>query len=106
MHSPPGSHHMRSQPNHEFPPHVGHAIQEIHPTDASYENESNQSYPNNNRQYDVMPPGIEPPPPGSEGETSLAREREWNDDYKNKNESSDSRRQVNAFNFLGMEFYI
>lgn len=90
------------RPNHEFAPHVGHAIQEIHPTETNYENESNQTYPNNNRPYDVMPPGIEPPPPGSEGEASLAppnrysRERDWNDDYKNTNEKSDTRRQVSG----------
>lgn len=74
--------------NHEFA--IGHAVQEIHPVETNkFENEPNQQY-SNCRTYDVMPPGVEPPPPGFENEAPLpqshrySREREWNTDYKNE----------------------
>lgn len=76
--------------NHEFASQIGHAVQEIHPVETNkFEDETNQQY-SNCRPYDVMPPGVEPPPPGFENESTLpqshrySNEREWSGDYKNE----------------------
>lgn len=110
--------------NNEFPSQIGHAVQEIHPIESNnFDGESNQQY-SGNRQYDIMPPGVEPPPPGFENESTMpssqqnrySREREWSVDYKTdkekSNEQRQSRRQVllfdisieSLFSLLGMHF--
>lgn len=57
-------------PNHEFASQIGHALQEIHPVESSHYNETNQAYSSS---YDVLPPGVEPPPPGFENEVKILK---------------------------------
>lgn len=57
--------HVGNLPPNEFASQIGHAVQEIHPVEPNnYTNESSQP-------YDVLPPGVEPPPPGFENEVRV-----------------------------------
>lgn len=56
---------------HGFASQMGHAVQEIHTVDSNhYATEPNQQQ-SRNHAYDVLPPGVEPPPPGFENEVCI-----------------------------------
>lgn len=60
--------HVGALSSNEFASQIGHAVQEIHPVEPNhYANETNEPY-SGNHSYDVLPPGVEPPPPGFENE--------------------------------------
>lgn len=68
VHSPSTNVHVGGPPNQEFASQIGHAVQEIHPIESNhYSSDTNQPY-SSNHSYDVLPPGVDPPPPGFENE--------------------------------------
>lgn len=87
-------------PSSDFAPQTGHAVQEIHPVDPNDPITNRNISGSASQQYDVLPPGVEsPPPPGCENEAKLAhpkrynRESEWNAEHKVDKETTAEYRQ-------------
>lgn len=102
-------------PNNDYTSQIGHAVQEIHPIESNNPTTDRGAHSSNNQQYDVLPPGVEsPPPPGLENDPSLVphkrhnRDTEWNVEHRSDKEVTaeqrPSRRQVSLRHMNTLHF--